>query len=205
MPCVTGLSSTDPSSPATTPVADVAGGPGRRPVLAGIARTLLTSTGVVILYFVLPFDREFSAGTLVALGAGVLVMGLLVAWQVRWILRSPHPALRAVEAIALSLPLFLLLFASAYEVLSASRPDSFTEPLSRIDSLYFVVTVFATVGFGDISPVSELARLLVTVHMVGNLVLIGLVLRVFLAAVDRGRRRAAGQGRNDPKAGQERT
>jgi voltage-gated potassium channel len=120
-------------------------------------------------------------------------MGLLVAWQVRAILRSPYPALRAVEAIALLLPLFLLLFAGTYAVLSGSDPGAFTEPLSQLDSLYFVVTVFATVGFGDISAVSGVARVLVTVQMVGDLVLIGLVLRVFLGAVDRGRRRAAEQ------------
>jgi voltage-gated potassium channel len=53
--------------------------------------------------------------------------------------------------------------------------------------------VFATVGFGDITPVTELARILTTVQMVGDLVLIGLVLRVFLTAVERGRRRAAEQ------------
>ena len=74
-------------------------------------------------------------------------------------------------------------------MLSATDPGAFTEPLSRVDTLYFVVTVFATVGFGDISPVSEVARVLVTVQMVGDLILIGLVLRVFLTAVDRGRRR----------------
>src|SRR4029434_5113599 len=116
-------------------------------------------------------------GTLVALGAGILAMGLLVAWQVRAILHSRHPALRAVEALALSLPLFLLLFAGTYTLLSSSDPAAFTEPLSRGDSLYFVVTVFATVGFGDISAVSGVARALVTVQMVADLVLIGLVLR----------------------------
>jgi hypothetical protein len=152
---------------------------------------LLTSTGVLVLYFVLPLDREFSAGTLAVLGAGALAMGLLVAWQVRSILHSPLPALRAVEAIALSLPLFLLLFAGTFSVLSGSQPEAFTEPLSRLDSLYFVVTVFATVGFGDISAVTPVARVLVTVQMVGNLVLIGLVLRVFMSAVEHGRRRAA--------------
>jgi hypothetical protein len=166
---------------------------GRRPVLLGLARTLATVTGVLILYFVLPLDRGFSTGTLLALLAGVLAMGLLVAWQVRAILHATHPALRAVEAIALSLPLFLLLFAGTYVVLSGSDPRAFTEPLTRIDSLYFVVTVFATVGFGDISPVDELARVLVTVQMVGDLILIGLVLRVFLTAVEHGRRRAADQ------------
>ena len=29
--------------------------------------------------------------------------------------------------------------------------------MTRTDALYFVVTVFATVGFGDITPVSETA------------------------------------------------
>jgi voltage-gated potassium channel len=184
MPSVDGRARTD--SPARTD-----GKPGRRPLLLGIARALFTPACLVVLYLLLPLDREFTAGTLGALCAGVLAMGLLVAWQVRSILRSPHPALRAIEAVALSLPLFLLLFAATYTLLSDSDPAAFTEPLSRFDSLYFVVTVFATVGFGDITAVSAVARVLVTVQMVGDLVLIGLVLRVFLTAVDRGRRRAA--------------
>ena len=167
------------------------GTPGPRPMVLAIARTLLTPVCLVILYLLLPLDREFTPGTLAALGTGVLAMSLLVAWQVRSILRSPHPALRAIEAVALSLPLFLLLFAATYTLLSDSDPAAFTEPLSRLDSLYFVVTVFATVGFGDISAVTAVARVLVTVQMVGDLILIGLVLRVFLTAVDRGRRRAA--------------
>jgi hypothetical protein len=169
----------------------IAAMPGRHPVLVAILRTLLTSGAVLVLYFVVPLDRQFTAGTLAVLSAGVLAMGILVAWQVRSILRSPHPALRAVEAVALSLPVFLLLFAGTYAVLSGSDPDAFTEPLDRVDSVYFVVTVFATVGFGDISAVSAVARVLVTGQMVGDLILIGLVLRVFVTAVDRGRRRAA--------------
>jgi hypothetical protein len=36
--------------------------------------------------------------------------------------------------------------------------------LTRTDSLYFTVTVFATAGFGDISPASQVARLVVTAH-----------------------------------------
>jgi hypothetical protein len=162
----------------------------RHPLLRSLLRSLLTATALLVLYFVLPLDREFSAGTLSALAAGVVAMGLLVAWQVRAILHAHHPALRAVEAVALSLPLFLLMFAATYVVLADSDPGSFSEPLDRVDGLYFVVTVFATVGFGDVSAVSQVARVLVTIQMVGDLVLIGLVLRVFLTAVDRSRRLA---------------
>jgi hypothetical protein len=174
------------------------GTPRRRPLLLGVVRTLVTGVGLLVVYFLLPLDRAFTAGTVAALAAGVVVVALLVAWQVRSILRAEHPALRAAEGIALSLPLFLLLFATTFVQLSGTDPESFTEPLSRIDGLYFVVTVFATVGFGDIAPVSDVARVLTTVMMVGDLMLIGLVLKLYLAAVDR-RRRATAERR--PHAG----
>jgi voltage-gated potassium channel len=181
---VDGLAGTDRSTdrPVTVP---------RGPLLLGLARTLLTVIGLLVLYYLLPLDRGFQGATLLRLVAGLLGVGLLVAWQVRAILRARHPALRAIESIALSLPLFLLLFAAAYVLLTGADPGAFTEPLTPTDGLYFTVTVFATVGFGDITPVTEVARVLTTLQMVGDLVLIGLVLRVFLTAVDRGRRRAA--------------
>jgi len=183
---VDGLSGTDPSTdlPVTVP---------RGQLLLGLARILLTVVGLVVLYYLLPLDRDFQGPTLLRLVAGLAGVALLVAWQVRAILRARHPALRAVEAIALSLPLFLLLFAAAYVLLAGSDSGAFTQPLTRTDGIYFVVTVFATVGFGDIAPVTEVARVLVTLQMVGDLVLIGLVLRIFLTAVNRGRRRAAGR------------
>jgi voltage-gated potassium channel len=165
--------------------------PPRQPLLLGLLRALLTVSGLLVLYLLLPLDRKFTAGTLVALAAGILGTGLVVAWQVRSILRSPYPAVRAVQAVALSLTSFLLLFASTYVLLSGSDAAAFTERLDRIDGLYFVVTVFATVGFGDIAAVTGVARALVTVQMVADLVLIGLVLRVFLTAVERSRRQAA--------------
>jgi hypothetical protein len=163
----------------------------RRLLLAGLARTLLTVVAVLVLYYVLPFDRDFGGRTVLTLVTGFVAIGILIVWQVRAILRAQHPALRAVEALALSLPLFVLLFAAAYFVMGSDDPGAFNEPLSRTDSLYFVVTVFATVGFGDIHAVSEPARVLVTVQMVLDLVLIGLVLRLFVAAVDRGRKRTS--------------
>jgi voltage-gated potassium channel len=167
----------------------------RSALLRSVLRTCATVVGVVVLYYVLPLGRRYSARTGLVLLGGLLVVGLLVAWQVRTIMRARHPALRAVEAVSLSIPLFLLMFAAAYFVLGSTDPEAFTEPLTRTDSLYFVVTVFATVGFGDIAPVSETARVLTTAQMIGDLVLIGLVLRLFVSAVDRGRRRAADRGR----------
>ncbi|MGY1753482.1 potassium channel family protein [Blastococcus sp. SYSU D01042] len=171
--------------------------PGRRLLVLGAGRTLLSTAGVLVVYYRLPLDGDFGTRTVVGLVLGLVAVGLLVAWQVRAILRARTPALRAVEATALSLPLFLVLFAVTYALLADSDAGAFSEPLTRTDALYFVVTVFATVGFGDIAPVSEVARVLTTVQMVGDLLLIGLVLKVFLAAVDQGRRRADQRAREE--------
>jgi voltage-gated potassium channel len=61
------------------------------------------------------------------------------------------------------------------------------ETLTRTDSLYFTVTVFATVGFGDITATSETARVLVTVQMILDLIVLGLGVRAFVGAVEVGR------------------
>ena len=80
-----------------------------------------------------------------------------------------------------------MLFASTYFVLSHGDPERFTEPLSRSDALYFTITVFAAVGFGDISPLSETTRLLAAAQMLLDLVVLGLGIQVLLGAVRRGR------------------
>ncbi|HEY5989876.1 MAG TPA: potassium channel family protein, partial [Streptosporangiaceae bacterium] len=58
----------------------------------------------------------------------------------------------------------------------------------------FTVTVFSTVGFGDIRPESELARLVVTGQMVADLVIIGLGARIVVGAVRVGQRRRSDGG-----------
>src|SRR5262249_56549371 len=85
--------------------------------------------------------------------------------------------------------LFLLLFASSYVVMASITGGSFSQPMTRTNALYFTVTVFATVGFGDITATTEAARLVVTGQMLIDLVILGLGARVILGAVTRGRER----------------
>ena len=59
--------------------------------------------------------------------------------------------------------------------------------LTRTDALYFTVTVFTTVGFGDIVATTQLVRLVVTAQMILDLGVLGLGIRVFLGAARRGR------------------
>ena len=169
-------------------------GPERRSVLWALIRSLLTVTGLVVVYYLLPLDRSFGPGTVALLLIALLLLTAVVTLQVRAIIHSPSPALRAVESLAFTVPLFLLTFAAVYELLSGSDPHAFSESLSRTDSLYFVVTVFATVGFGDITAVSQLARVIVTVQMVSDLLVLGVVVRAVATAAQRGTRNRRGEG-----------
>jgi hypothetical protein len=101
------------------------------------------------------------------------------------------------------IPLFLILFASGYYVLHQVTPGSLSSQLTRIDSLYLTLTVFSTVGFGDIVPTSESARVFVSFKMVLNIVILGLAIRVLTHAVEIGKQRknpgpgAPGPGASD--------
>jgi hypothetical protein len=170
-----------------TPVASTARF-ARRPVVRTLARALLTSTLLMVLYFLLPL-RPDRPSSYLWLAGGLLLVGVLVVWQVLQIMSAAHPRLRAVEAVATTLPLYLILFAAGHYLLGMNQPGSYSQPLSRLDALYFVVTVFATVGFGDIVPTSETARLVTTVQMVANLVFVGVIARVLLGAMQEGMRR----------------
>jgi Ion channel len=60
--------------------------------------------------------------------------------------------------------------------------------------LYFTVTVFATVGFGDITATTEGARVVVTGQMIAGIVIVGIGARIIVDAVKHGRRPQSVQG-----------
>jgi voltage-gated potassium channel len=150
---------------------------------------LLTSACALSLYAVAPLDVHFGAASALALFGALAALGVLVGWQARSIVASPSPWLRALEALVTSLVVFLVVFASAYRLMDSNGPGHFSERLSKVDCMYFTVTVFSSVGFGDIVPVSTAARILTTMQMLGDLVFLGAVGRVFLEAARRGAQR----------------
>jgi voltage-gated potassium channel len=62
------------------------------------------------------------------------------------------------------------------------------------------VTAFSTVGFGDITPKSEAARVLLIVQMLGDIALLGTGVRVLLGAVRRGQQRQVTSDQDGPTA-----
>ena len=166
----------------------------RRLIFLAVLRSLLIATVLVVLYYLLPLERPWSAGTAARLLVGLLVFAGVMLWQVRAIAGARYPALRAAEALGLILPLYLVLFASTYFVMERTSAANFTQPLTRTDALYFTVTVLATVGFGDITPKSEAARVVLIVQMLGDLALLGAGIRILLGAVQHARQQRSDTG-----------
>jgi voltage-gated potassium channel len=171
--------------------------PRRRVILRAVVRGFLNTALLVVVYYVLPLDERFGADAAVRVLIGLVVFAGMTAWQVKTIIDSPYPATKAFEALGLILPFYLLLFASTYFVMERTSTASFTEPMTRTDALYFSVTVFSTVGFGDIAPRSEAARIALIFQMLGDLALLGAGARLLLVAVQHGRQRRSDAG-SDP-------
>ena len=172
----------------------------RRLIIAAVLRGLAVTTMLVVLYYLLPLDRPLDSGTAVRILIGLLVFAGITVWQVKAIAGSRYPGLRAAEALGFIIPFYLLLFASTYFLMERASAANFTQPLTHTDALYFSVTVFTTVGFGDIAAKSETARVLLIVQMLADLALLGAGARVLLGAVQRGQQRRSGTSDGDSPA-----
>lgn len=59
----------------------------------------------------------------------------------------------------------IVTFSVLYWLLSVLRPNSFNSKLTKIDAVYFTMTIFTTTGFGDINATAETSRLFVSIQM----------------------------------------
>jgi hypothetical protein len=163
---------------------------------ASLARALGITAGLAVAYYLVPLDTRGALGTSFLLLCGLLAVVLVFGWEAWLIVHSAHPRLKAVEALAVTVALYLVVFASVYYLLARDAPGSFSEPLTRTDALYFTLSTFTTVGFGDITARSETGRVVVMCQMVCSLLILGVAARLIAVAVQAGLRR---QGREPPR------
>jgi len=161
----------------------------RSQIVRTVLRAFLSAASLVAIYYLAPIPHHSHPNAtphvLVALG----VFAVAMVFEVRKIVQSDQPMLRAGVALATLLPLFLVLFAWIYLVMSQASLTSFGTHLSRSSALYFAITVFSTVGFGDITAKTDPARLVVSIQMLADLVVIAVVVRIIFGAASRGQHR----------------
>jgi voltage-gated potassium channel len=138
---------------------------------------------LLTVYYISPVGGKSSEGVVLRLVIGLVVVVFVLLTQTRQIVKAQYPELRAAQALAVVIPLFLVLFSALYLTLSHASPSAFSQNLDHTRALYFTVTVFSTVGFGDITPATDTVRIIVSIQMILDLVIIGAVVRLLLNAV----------------------
>jgi voltage-gated potassium channel len=174
--------------------------------IGAVVRLVAVLVVMLAVYLVAPWDRRLDLPAGALLLGWLVVLALVVVLDVLAVLRSRYPWRRAAEGAVLSVLVLLLPFAAAYVLLEQADPANFTQPLTRIDGLYFAVTVFSTVGFGDIAPASEVARVLVTIQILVDLLLVGIIVKVLVGAAQMRRQdlgRSTGDEHSDGAGGQD--
>jgi len=161
-----------------------------------LSASLMSGLAVFVAYFILPFTSGITTHTVLLLGLGLIAVCALLVWQMQSIRGSATPVARGLRTITLTVPLFLVVFAVSYLEMGRSDPGTWSESLSRMDALYFTVTTFSTVGYGDITPVTQAARAVVTLQMALDLLIVGFVARFVVEAV-RDARARKGPPRDD--------
>ncbi len=162
----------------------------RRQVLAVATGALFGTAVVLALYYVVPIPGSIVVASVVS---AVVFLGV-VGFELRAVLRDQQPVARAAIAMARVVPLFIVLFAWTYWAMSMSDQGTFSEPLTKSGALYFTITVLSTVGFGDITPATDPARLAVSVQMICDLVVIGIIVKLIVGVAKSARAQRTGTG-----------
>jgi hypothetical protein len=154
---------------------------------------------LLAVYYAVPARQHSTGNNLFRLAVGLAILACFLAWQTTRIAQDEVPELRAAQTLGVTVPLLLVVFASIYLSLAHSSASNFSEHLDHTSALYFTISVFSTVGFGDITPRTDPTRIVVSVQMLLDLVIIGFVVRALFHAAESGlaRRTRDSSGRED--------
>ncbi|MEU1049604.1 potassium channel family protein [Streptomyces sp. NPDC005897] len=133
-----------------------------RPWLARVG----IAAAVVVAYFLLPLDHlgpQRPVLSWVLFTLLLTVVAALLLRQIRHVLLD-RPDSRPGVVIPLLIVLSVHVFSATYYALAKS-PGEFTGLHTRIDALYFTVVTLATVGYGDITPRGQAARVVTVLQI----------------------------------------
>ena len=155
----------------------------RRWALVRTGLTIVVSFALILgAFYSLPFDHLSGERSVVRLSVVVALVAAVFVWQIRRISTAEVPELKAVEALGIVICVFLVGFSIVYLSMSHAHVRTFSQALDHTQALYFTISVFSTVGFGDITPRTDTARLVVAAQMLLDLAIIGVVVRMIFTA-----------------------
>jgi len=129
-------------------------------------------TLVVVLYFAVPVQGDAARTMAARIVISVLVLAALayaVLIQVRLQLVVDD---RRVDGLVLALAIGVLVFALGFYALELHDPGQIPGLHTRLDALYFTMSTVLTIGYGDVHAHGQLARGIVLVQMVFDVVVL---------------------------------
>jgi hypothetical protein len=141
---------------------------------------------MVVTYFVIPVERGIDTVELVVRSVvsaiGIVVAARLIGRRVRRQLGGDESPL---AGLVVSIVAAVLFFALVDYVVAISYSDQFADLNTRVDALYFALTTLSTVGFGDVPAQGQLARALLCVQLVFNVVVIATAASILTRQLER--------------------
>ena len=140
---------------------------------------------VVVLYFALPVRADTTHIMAVRITLSVLVLAALayaVLFQVRLQLDADD---RRVDGLVLALAVGVLAFALGFYAIEVHDPGQIPGLHTRLDALYFTMSTALTIGYGDVHAEGQLARGVVLVQMVFDVVVLAAAATTLSARVRR--------------------
>ncbi|WP_189929303.1 potassium channel family protein [Streptomyces sulfonofaciens] len=121
---------------------------------------------MVAAYWLLPLDGLGPRHPAVSWTVFVTALALVAALLVREVLAvlTDRPRRRPGLVIPLLVCLTVLVFSAAYFAL-AKQPGEIRSLHTRLDAVYFTMVTLATVGYGDIAPLGQSARLVTVIQI----------------------------------------
>ncbi|WCO68911.1 potassium channel family protein [Iamia majanohamensis] len=99
-----------------------------------------------------------------------------------------RPLADALVTVVLMLVTLVVGFSAVYVTMAHEDPDGIPGIDTKVDAVYFTVTTLATVGYGDIHPVSQSARVVATIQMLFDLTVVAVAARLVLGVAQERRR-----------------
>jgi voltage-gated potassium channel len=146
--------------------------------IGGRRSTLILGTVLVIPALVgkwVNYIRPDLAPPEIFLGAGILFTGYVVLRLFGFILRAPRVNMEVLCTAVANYLMLGLLWAFGYTLVAGVNPDAFVvtygvisvgHMMKGVNSLYFSFATLCTIGYGDIVPVSMIARVLAILEAV---------------------------------------
>jgi voltage-gated potassium channel len=145
---------------------------------------------MVVAFYVVPVEPLSTSSLAVRAAATLLLVGLVVWLVSREVLREVRAPAGEVRLARLLRVVVggMLLFALADFLVATLGPGQFAGLVTRTDALYFTLTTFTTVGFGDVHAVGQFARGLVIVQVLFNVIVLAAAVQALIRGLAERRR-----------------